>query len=403
MSGVDAGRPRTTWGVLMGEMITRRVLLARLAPDLFPASLPGAGATDDRLADVEQRLGFPLDPGHRELLGHGDGWRDHFADGDLLSTQELGTSEQWQQGLDLLDRLYAGGAPAGFPAREHLYPIHVSAAALFVIDRAGPATEGSHPVYWLSDELLGAWSDTEGYWRAGLELLDRTRARLEAELGAPGTDPLDEGRIALEHLLAADGGRRGQGAALIPAERWRALVGALADRRRPLSETAHDNPPRTLPGALPGPSALHDAEARLGFVLDPQHAALLREADGWAGFGDGDLLAAADLGGGPLWQRANAILDRVYRDAPPGTCPPRAHVYPIHTSDGRVAVVWRRGPGTDGGQPVLRLGGGSVEQWPNVFAFCRHVLEQHEDRVDPLPAPGPWWRRWRRPGVTAPR
>lgn len=168
-----------SWGVLVGEMLIRRTEISRIAPDLFPETLPGVRATDEDLAAAEERLGFTLDEQHTSLLREGDGWPDVFAYGDILPARELGRGPRWKRATAMIDASYEGGALPGFPPRDTIYPIHVCERAVFVIDRAGPATDGGHPVYWLSDELLGQWPNTYGYWLAGLTLLDRLRARLE--------------------------------------------------------------------------------------------------------------------------------------------------------------------------------------------------------------------------------
>lgn len=55
--------------------------------------------------------------------------------------------------------------------------------AVFVVDRSGPVTHGGQPVYWLSDELLGQWSNVYEYWLAGLTMLDRLAKRVAADSG----------------------------------------------------------------------------------------------------------------------------------------------------------------------------------------------------------------------------
>lgn len=168
----------TPWRALVGEMRARRTALARTAPDLFPETVPGAPATGDRVAAAEQRLGFPLDAQHLAVLREVDGWPDVFAYGDLLAVDELGAGTRWDRGWTAINAFYDDGAPPGFPAREGIYPVHVCERAVFVVDRSGPVTDGGHPVFWLSDELLGAWPNTAAYWSAGLAMLDRLRSRL---------------------------------------------------------------------------------------------------------------------------------------------------------------------------------------------------------------------------------
>jgi hypothetical protein len=155
---------RQPWDVLVGEMLARRLTLTQIEPQTFPESLFGVRATDADIADAESRLGHPLDAQHAAILREGDGWPSAFAFGDILSTHELGTGRRWDRAQQML-----------------VYPIHVADTSVFVIDLAGPATDGGHPVYWLSSELLGDWENAHGYWLAGLELLERLRRQILAD------------------------------------------------------------------------------------------------------------------------------------------------------------------------------------------------------------------------------
>ncbi|HYQ74584.1 hypothetical protein [Cellulomonas sp.] len=172
-----------SWGVQVGEMLIRRTALARIAPDLFPETLPGTRATAAGLAAVRARLGFDLDPQHEAVLREGDGWVDAFAYGDVLSTADLGAGPRWEVAEVLLESYYEYGALPGFPPLDSIYPIHVADDALFVVDRSGPVTDGGQPVYWLSDELLGRWPNVYEYWCAGLTMLDRLATRVAADGG----------------------------------------------------------------------------------------------------------------------------------------------------------------------------------------------------------------------------
>lgn len=167
-------------------MLIRRTAVARMAPELYPETLPGARATDSDVAAARDRLRFDLDAQHEALLREGDGWVDAFAHGDVLSTADLGAGPRWERAGVLLASYYEDGPARGFPPRDHIYPIHVSDNAVFVIDRSGPATDGGQPVYWLSVELLGAWPNVSEYWLAGLTMLDQLATRIAADVGRNG-------------------------------------------------------------------------------------------------------------------------------------------------------------------------------------------------------------------------
>jgi hypothetical protein len=171
----------TSWGVLVGEMLIRRTALARIAPELYPETLPGRRAKGSDLAAARARLGFDLDPQHEAVLREGDGRADAFAHGDVLATSDLGAGPRWERAGALLADYYDDGPAAGFPARHSVYPIHVADDAVFVVDRSGPAIGGGQPVFWLSDELLGQWPNVYEYWLAGLTMLERLAARVAAD------------------------------------------------------------------------------------------------------------------------------------------------------------------------------------------------------------------------------
>jgi hypothetical protein len=166
--------------VLVGEMLARRLTLTKIEPETFPESLFGVRATDGDIAAAEQRLGHPLDAQHAAILREGDGWPSAFAFGDILSTAELGAGRRWEWAQQMLAAIYEDGPADGFPPRGSLYPIHVAETTVFAIDLAGPVTEGGHPVYWLSSELLGDWENAHGYWLAGLTLLEKLRVQILA-------------------------------------------------------------------------------------------------------------------------------------------------------------------------------------------------------------------------------
>ncbi|WP_282946504.1 hypothetical protein [Cellulomonas endometrii] len=171
-----------SWGVLVGEMLARRMAISRLAPAMFPETLPGPRAGDADLAAAVDRLGFRLDPHHEAVLREGDGWPDVFAYGDVLATHDLGAGARWKRAGALLAGYYEDGPATGCPPRDRIYPIHVADNAVFVIDRSGPITDGGQPVFGLSGELLGEWPNVYEYWLAGLTMLERLGARVAADV-----------------------------------------------------------------------------------------------------------------------------------------------------------------------------------------------------------------------------
>jgi hypothetical protein len=163
---------------MVGEMLRRRMILEQVSlPGEYPLQKFGLRATDADIAAAEAQLDHPLDAQHSAILREFNGWGDAFAHADLLSTDELGQGPLWQQALTMLRGYYEDGPAIDFPPREAIYPFHVGENHLFVIDMAGPITDGGHPVHWLDGELLDTWPNAYHFWLAGFALLDRTIQR----------------------------------------------------------------------------------------------------------------------------------------------------------------------------------------------------------------------------------
>lgn len=145
------------WPDLIAEMGLLRRNVAESG--VFDATVPHLAATEDQLRAAERRLGHPLDPQHRALLGNGNGWPEFYLDSALLSTDELGHGERWGDINENLDAFYeALPGPTEFvPPREEIYPIthDYSSASVFAVWLAGPITDGGYPVLWLP------WQDSE--------------------------------------------------------------------------------------------------------------------------------------------------------------------------------------------------------------------------------------------------
>lgn len=145
------------WEELIGFSVLLRQQVHDLKPDLRPYTIPGVGATEEQLRAAEARLGYPLDPMHREFLSYANGWRYFFVYTHLLGTDELGQGELWQTGNELLQLYYSEGpARTDFPPRGEITLVAVGSEVtdLFVIWRTGPTLDGGRPVSWLAGEEI---------------------------------------------------------------------------------------------------------------------------------------------------------------------------------------------------------------------------------------------------------
>ncbi|MFD1050551.1 hypothetical protein ACFQ1S_36005, partial [Kibdelosporangium lantanae] len=116
------------------------------------------------------------------------------------------------------------------------------------------------------------------------------------------------------------------------------------------------------------------AEQRVGHRLDRQHGEFLSHTNGWPGFYlDSSLLSADDLGA------ADEGLDAFYAEAPP--VPPRDEIYPISANphSATTFAIWRAGPDTAGGRPVLWLPWADTEPYANFADYFEMVFQAYEE------------------------
>lgn len=147
------------WPDLIAEMGLIKQQVSRVR-SIHSFTIPGVAATEEQLAAAERRLGHPLDPMHREFLGYGNGWVDFYLRNSLLSAEELGQGEAWQQLDAQLEAFYEEVEGLDdVPPRQQIYPISFDphGSSIFAIWLGGPVTGGGHPVLWLP------WPDTEPY------------------------------------------------------------------------------------------------------------------------------------------------------------------------------------------------------------------------------------------------
>ena len=163
------------WPIQIGYGAQLRARLVELFPDTYlELTVPHLAASPDVLQHTEDLLGMPLDAQHREFLTYADGWPDFFMDGDLLSSAELLESPPLARARNTLDRLYGNGVP-DLPERTAVTVIAASIHCddLFAIDRAGPETDGGHPVYWLAHEVVDRFDNFIEYFQSANAYLRR--------------------------------------------------------------------------------------------------------------------------------------------------------------------------------------------------------------------------------------
>jgi len=179
--------------------------------------------------------------------------------------------------------------------------------------------------------------------------------------------------------------------------RWKAVIGLLARERVRLTQLRPDIYPLPAPHLGASDADVAAAVARVG-PLDAQHEGLLRQADGWPeAFMFGDVLSTAELGAGPLWDKATQSLRVFYEDGPSTGWPPLAELVLVHACehDTDVTAVWMGGPLTDGGHPVYWIGGDIIDTYPNIYQWWLSMAEYAKRSVADFAAEqgGPAMRR----------
>ncbi|GGB95561.1 hypothetical protein [Cellulomonas carbonis] len=179
----------------------------------------------------------------------------------------------------------------------------------------------------------------------------------------------------------------------VPGPSWADHVAALHRLTARLAEESPDEYVASRPRDGADDAALRRAEERLGHPLDPQHAGLLRAADGWTQVVlDGDLLATDELGEGALWDRGSTLLDDVFLYAPSPGLPARDALYPVFVApyERDVVAVRRDGPRTAGGHEVLWFSDELVAVWPDAtqwWAALVHIARETLHYVSVRPDP----------------
>ena len=134
------------------------------------------------------------------------------------------------------------------------------------------------------------------------------------------------------------------------------------------------------------------AEARLGHALDPLHAELLLAANGWPHtvLVDGTLFGTDELGQAELWNVAVEGIEIAYDEAaygePGDEWPPQEEIYVIAAFpfERHIVAIWRNGPLTNGGHPVLWFDGEITERWDNVAQWWAGMLTSRRRVIDGL-------------------
>ncbi|MFW0791151.1 SMI1/KNR4 family protein [Gordonia sp. CPCC 205333] len=88
---------------------TAEVARVAQAGDLFDATTPNAGATEEQIREAETRLGYRLPDDHRTMLSVANGWDDYDIGESILGTDELGQGPRWEAMCETLAIFFGEG------------------------------------------------------------------------------------------------------------------------------------------------------------------------------------------------------------------------------------------------------------------------------------------------------
>lgn len=248
------------WRTLVAGFAEQRRRIAEIAgPGESPTPAPPRpGAAAAQLAAAEERLGFPLDPGHRALLATADGWDDYAEGACLLGTADIGGGPRWEQARGTLADFFAE-SDGRYPAA-----LRISADPARCVPVGDCTEDGWNHHLYLTRDVPGAAFEL----RARRPVLHRDLYTLLRTRLAAVTDRVDRLVWGPEH------GPWGRDVHLDPPPVDRIIaavtaLGALAGPGEPV-----------VAGPPAGAERLTGLERALGVTLRPEHRAVLLAADG---------------------------------------------------------------------------------------------------------------------------
>lgn len=139
-----------TWPDIIQRMEQTRVQLQAVDTDgLYTYLPPRPGCSKEEIAQVEARLGFPLDRQYAEFLQSADGWQQLYQSVDLFGTPELLSAEVMDYAKDLL-KIVCQLAPDLEFTETELLPIGVARQDSDLFLMTTPVNGGNCMVLWFS-------------------------------------------------------------------------------------------------------------------------------------------------------------------------------------------------------------------------------------------------------------
>jgi hypothetical protein len=149
---------------------------------LWENTLPEVAASDYQLHELEVRLGYPLDPQHRQFLSHANGWRALMQRVDVFGTDDFTGGPRAERAIMLLKSFHDLKELCGFGEQEIL-PIAVSSDDIDVVVMTRPDTATPGRVLWLAGGVIDTFAGFDDWFLAMVDYNRQQYQRLVAENG----------------------------------------------------------------------------------------------------------------------------------------------------------------------------------------------------------------------------
>ena len=139
--------------------------------ELWENTLPEVAASEDQLRSLEARLGYELDPQHRDFLRHANGWRALMQDIDVLGIEDLVGGPRATRVAELVDSLEPLEPLCGL-GKSDMLPIAVASAGIDVMMMARPHSATPGKVMWFAGGLIDTFPGFDEWF---LTMVDHNR------------------------------------------------------------------------------------------------------------------------------------------------------------------------------------------------------------------------------------
>jgi hypothetical protein len=171
------------WKQRIGVMALVKQKLAEVDTEgLWEHHLPRVAASEERLREVEEHLGEPLDPSLRGFLRHADGWPSFFQTVDLFGSDDFLGSDLFRHAQEMLGFLELEQPAAAGPL-EGLLPIAASRVDLDLFVMTGRSVSRPGTVIWLAGSEIDRYPSFDEYFLAMIDYNRAEVANLQASNG----------------------------------------------------------------------------------------------------------------------------------------------------------------------------------------------------------------------------